>query len=254
MAGYLSRGMKNRVKRRITDRALSAVTADEIYAWLSEAARDITTRQPELTLPELCETQTWDSTTTPPIVAATSNYTLPSNFLWDRGLYYNAAHASADGVNTWARRLAVEGQGPDSLAALRDGNLPTADSTHVYYWIWDGQLNVEVGTVAVLGRIKLYYVKRPPDYQVAVASTSDSSDATVFSVETGAMSDTVDPLVSPLYWRAMEDFAVARCMEMRMNYGAANYWLNQYDAQLQRVWERFMGRNPRQEGVPASGR
>jgi len=240
--GDISRGIKNRVARRIMDVGNVEVSDVEIYTWLSDACMDILTRQPEATNPEVCTSKTYDATTSssPILEAGVDEYTLPTDFLWDRKLSYQADYSDATSPITYAKRLNIEQIGE------ADANQKSGAATNPYYWIWDGDLNMDVGTMVVTARIILYYVKYVPNYTVSAATT-------VFTPETGAIGAAADPIVSRLYFPAIEDYAVARCLEMRGDMATSQYLMQQYDARLDRIAARWRAQqNKEYEGRPGA--
>ena len=242
MAGEISRMMKQRVLRRVDDTGNQVFTDAEVYCWLSEALRDIATRQPDQSLPELCVTATWGPTTSygSLISAGDSTYALPSDFLREKGLKYADA---SEGTDRWATRIAHrELKQYTEVEAASAGTKPR-------YWIWEGNINLEVGTVAAADSFTFYYVKEPADYTVSVST----SDAETLAAETGGIDDDTDPTVSRHYFRAMEEFAVARCHESRKNWGRADTCLLIYEKLLQEVKARYVVEGDAADRYPNDG-
>jgi len=236
--GDISRGMKHRVMLRINDPAGSSVTEAQIYNWLSEACLDIIGRVPAAISPALCATYSWGLTTSLTLEDGVSDYDLPADFLWDRNLSY-----TRDSVTYTPERLAAGSMWTRGQAR------PAATVGDSYYWIWDSQIHIDVGAVAATDIMRLFYVKRPPGYVVGLnTSLVDDSD---FSAETGALGDGYDPLISPLFYPAVEDFAVARCLEMRGYYPYAQQLITYYEQKIQQIAARFRAQEiAKNEGRP----
>lgn len=224
--GDISRGMKRRVALRIGDPDLTAITSNEIYAFLCEAALDILTRIPTAAASEQLKSKNWTSATTPPITTDTV-YALPDDCLWVRSVIY-----SRSGDQIQLKPLDVRSSyGPKSV-------MLAGSSTSGYYQIRGGYVHLDVGTpVPSTDWFRVYYVAFPYGYKF----TAEASD---LSAETGAMSDSVDPVVSRAFWPAMEAYAVARCMECRGFYGYATQATNEYLQKLQVLTSRFLGTDP----------
>ena len=235
--GDISRGMKRRVALRLGDVDLSGVHEDEIYAWIAQAQLEIIARQPEGSIPGLLVSQTWSSATDPPIIAGTSDYTLPTDFLWARLLTVN-------GIS--AKQLEIENI---SARSAQDGVLGAGSATNPYWWIWSGQFHVDAGTLALTDTLKMYYVKQAPQY--LLGQNTSGTDNSAMYADTSALSETVDPVVSSLYLPAMEDYAVARGLEQRGFYGYAGALMQQFDQKLQFIAARFRTNDPMiPEGKP----
>ena len=236
-AGDISRGMRRRVLLRVNDPDGTAV-GEQVYAWLSEACLDITSRTPEALHPSLCTTYSWGVTTGIDLVTDLDDYDLPEDFLWDRNLTYERS----DVVYT-PQRLSI------GNVFTRTQARPTATIQAGYYWIWDGQLHIDVGGTLDTDIMRLYYVKRPPIY---VLTTSTAGDADEMSAESEALGANYDPLISPLFLPAAEDFAVARCMESRGNYGQAQFLYNYYEQKVAQIAARAKAQPlPGNEGKPS---
>lgn len=234
--GDTSRGLKRRVALRLGDRDMTGVHDDEIYAWLCEAQLEIISRQPEGSIPAFCTSQTWSSTTTPPIVAGTNDYALPTGFLWARGLTYN---------NITLQQM----QTIEIMTARNSNLLPAATETSGYWNIWGNEFHVDVGGIELADTIKLYYVSKAAQYTLGQATSG--TDNSAMTAGTGAMSEDVDPLVSSLYWPAMCDYAVGRGMEMRRSYELCAFYMQQFDKKLEYIASRFRTGDPMQpEGKP----
>jgi hypothetical protein len=231
--GDVSRALKERVKRRLGDVDGTMYTTNEIYMWLSEAIRDIVSRVPDMTIPEYCVTASYNGTTSVTgiyaIVAGRSYYTLPPDFLRERGLTW-----SSDDV--WATRISL-----DQVASKVE--LWNQGDTEPYYYIWKGRIYLMVGTVGASDEFRLYYVKTPDDWVV----TLNTSDVEELAAETNlaggartAIGNLYDPIIPRYYFRAMEDYAVARCLEARGFWDRARILLGDYEASLQNVVARYI--------------
>ncbi len=236
--GDISRGLKRRVALRLGDRDMTGVYEDEIYAWLCEAQLEIISRQPEGSIPAFCTSQTWDSSTSSdsPIVAGVNDYALPDDFLWARLLTYN---------NVPLQRLQTI-----EVQSARNANLvPAASETNGYWWIWGNELHIDVGGVEAADTLKLHYVSNAPQY--ILGQNTSGTDNSAMTADTGALSESVDPLVSALYWPAMCDYAVGRGMEMRQSYELVVFYMAQFDKKLEYIASRFRTGDPMQpEGKP----
>jgi hypothetical protein len=236
MAGATSRGLKRRVALRLGDRDMTGVYDNEIYAWLCEAQLEIIGRQPEASIPAFCNSQIWDSTTTPPIVAGTNDYDLPTDFLFVRAVTFNG--------NSVLHLQRIE-----ELSARNDNLLPTPIMDAGYWWIWGNHLHVDVGTIAITHTLRMFYVSHAPQYLLSENTLGE--DGTAMYADTDAMSDTVDPLVSALYWPAMEDYATARGLEQRQSYQLMQFYMGEFDKKLNMIAARFRTNDPmRPEGKP----
>ena len=234
--GDISRGLKRRVALRLGDRDMTGVYEDEIYAFLCEAQLEVISRQPEASIPAFCTSQTWSSSTTPALVTGTNDYALPADFLWARVLTYN---------NVPLQRM----QRPEDMSARHANLLPAATETSGYWDIWGNQLHVDVGGIEAADSMKLYYVSKAPQY--ILGQNTSGTDNSTMTANTGAMSESVDPLVSALYWPAMCDYAVARGMEMRRSYELCAFYMRQFDEKLKYIASRFRTGDPMQpEGKP----
>jgi hypothetical protein len=228
-AGDISRVMKLRVRKRVGDESAQVFPDAEVYCWLSEALRDVSSRLPDLSLGSLCATYTWGPGTTDDgaISAGQSAYDLPADFLRERALKYTDASAA---TATWAERIPVR------ELKLQAEVLRAASGAKPYYWFWNGQVNVEVGTVAAADSFTLYYVKHPADYDVSVNTAGTES----LAAETGAISDSVDPTIPRHYFRAIEEFAVARCSEVLHQADTASYFMQTYEKLLTDIKARYV--------------
>lgn len=112
------------------------------------------------------------------LTAELSDYALPTDFLRDRLLKYKGIPA---------RRQSVRNR-----EVRRDNAVMVASETSPYYDIHGGKICLDVGAVTQAdGEVyALWYVKQP-----------------------ATMSDSVDPELPSLFFNAMEDFAVSRCLE-----------------------------------------
>ena len=237
MAGEVSRIMKQRIRRRVDDLNGDVFDDAEIYLWLSEAQRDIATRMPDITLPHLCVTKYWGDTSNP-LTEGDSTYALPNDFMRERGLKYTRD------ADKWARRLALR-----DLPRIVDSLEAAPSDTNPYYWLWNGQINLEVGEVASTDAFTFYYVKYPADYAVSVSTSGTES----LDAESGAIADDTDPTISRMYFRAMEEFAVSRCMEVRRNLEAANYFMGIYEKLLAEIKARYVIPGDPADDFPADG-
>jgi hypothetical protein len=234
--GDISRGLKRRVSLRLGDRTMTGVYADEVYAWLCEAQLEIISRQPEGSIPAFCVSQTWSSTTTPPIVAGTNDYSLPADFLWARLVTLNTVPLQH------LQRIETQSARGASL-------LPDSTKTKGYWWIWNDDLHIDAGSITISDSLKLYYVSKAAQY--LLGENTAGTDSSAMYADTGALSETVDPTVSALYWPAMCDYAVARGMEMRQSYELVQFYMAQFDKKLEYIASRFRTGDPMQpEGKP----
>jgi hypothetical protein len=233
--------MIQRVRRRVDDMSAQVFPDAEILTWLSEALRDIASRAPDISLPGLCTSTTWGPSTSYAglIVAAQSAYALPSDFLRDRGLFFT----SSGKLGVWAERIAFR-----AVKRVLENENPSG-GTKPFYYLWGGSVNLVVGTVGSGDSFEFYYVKQPPDYEVSVNTSGVQS----LVPETGALSDTVDPTVSRHYTRAMEEFAVSRCYEVRRNYEMAVVCMKNYEMLLAAVAARYIVPGDPADQTPSDG-
>ena len=244
--GDISRALKLRVRRRLGDVDGTMYTRQEIYMWLSEAIRDIVSRVPDMTIPAYCTTFHYTKSLNAGdypgmvITAGKDYYDLPSDFLRERGLVWIPGGVAASSV--WATRLSVE-----QVAAKEE--VWEASDTEPYYYLWRGRIYLMVGGVAANDQFRLYYVRWPDDY---IVNTDEGGEQ--FTTEGPySLSDSVDPVIPRYFWRAMTDYAVARCLEARGAWDRARVLLDDYERSLIDVVGRYINNVLPADKVPSEG-
>ncbi len=240
MAGDISRMLKQRVRRRLGDLDSTMFTQNEIYMWLSEAIRDIVSRVPDMTIPEYCVTKTWGGNTTNDVMTAgVSYYDLPDDFLRERGLTWGDD-------DVWATRIPLE-----DVARIED--LWNQGDNEPYYYIWKGRIYLLVGTVGDDDEFTFYYVKEPQEY-IVDANTSGTESSESLKVEGSESIDVnTDPIIPRYYFRAMEDYAVARCLEGRGAWDRAGILMGDYEQSLVDVVARYLNNVMPADHKPSEG-
>ena len=176
--GDTSKEMLARVRLRLGDRAGTTWTSDTtLYAFLNEGFMALAQNVADAALYNLKKVQS------AALVGGTAYYDLPTDFLRPRIVKYK------DIVSIF---WPVE-----EIQALIDNPLYTVSESNPFFYIWDGDLYFEVGSVTQGGSdtYELWYIKTP---------TTISASA--------------DPDLGQPFYQPVEDFAVSRALEAAQEY------------------------------------
>lgn len=160
------------VRARLGDRSGAIWSDAELYAFINEGFMELAHVLPDNALPHLTKVQS------AALVAGTSYYDLPSDFLRARLVKYKTIVA-----RHWPAQ---------EKEALRDDAIIVPAETNPFWYIEDNGLYFSVGAVTQTGaeKYELWYIKVPT-----------------------TISATADPDLPEHYWDVVETYAAGRAME-----------------------------------------
>lgn len=196
------------VRARLNDPGKVNWGDSTLYVYLAEAQRHLANY--------LCDAALWplfavQATT---IVAAQTNYALPTDFLRERSVLYKSVYAVR-----WT--LAEED-------ALRDNPQTTPTESLPYYYLWDGDVWFPriVPTQAGAQTVTLRYLKT-----------------------TGVLNGSTEPVLPLVYHNTMETFAVGRALQRAKAYDEAKIEMAHVLEEIFLINSRYSGK-PAYDGVP----
>jgi len=210
-AGDITKALRDNVRVRAGEASQDGILDAQIIAYMNAAVDDILIRVDNGPLSSCSATATGNLTeAAEPCHTGAVSVALPADFVREITLLYGDEQAQLIEVS----RL-------DEI----DNNAHRAPTTtNVYYYIWDGSIFAEAGTVATKA-YSLYYIQRP-----------------------AVMSLTVDPTISGEFYGLIEDFAVAKCREQVGQYDEKQRILAHYSARCTVLNSRWGA--PVYEGSP----